>query len=83
MRLKGTGKLLILFYIPLETKAATALLAGELVMKVMVITAASGFAVACLTFKEAQVGNSIPGVSSVSQWWRRERGDNDSPCVPF
>lgn len=83
MRLKGTGKLLILFYIPLETKAATALLAGELVMKVKLLLLPVVFAVACLTFKEAQVGNSIPGVSSVSQWWRRERGDNDSPCVPF
>lgn len=35
VRPKGTGKLLVLFHIPLETKAAAALLAGELVVKVM------------------------------------------------
>lgn len=40
---KGTGRLLILFHILLETKAAAALLAGELVIKVMAITIASGF----------------------------------------
>lgn len=43
VRPKGTGKLLILFHTPLETKAAAGLLAGELVIKVIAITIASVF----------------------------------------